>query len=175
MSKIKTAAVFFAVVALLLGFCVFMTACYDGYRENHGIEGYFEEKTPVGDEDKEENGSNGIMTVKISVIGTDAQFTVKLYDNKTAEELYSKLPLKLEMNDMPHEKYCYLDFSLPKDEEKPRNIVAGDIMLWGDNCIVLFYESFESSYSYTRLGRITNAEGIENVMKGGITLVFEAA
>lgn len=114
------------------------------------------------------------MTVKISVIGTDAQFTAKLYDNKAAEKLYSKLPLKLEMNDMPHEKYCYLDYSLPKDEEKPRNIVAGDIMLWGDSCIVLFYESFESSYSYTRLGRITDAKGIENVMKGSITLVFEA-
>ena len=40
--------------------------------------------------------------------------------------------------------------------ESVGNIKTGDIMLWGDNCLVLFYENFSTSYSYTKIGYIEN-------------------
>lgn len=37
-------------------------------------------------------------------------------------------------------------------------------MLYGDDCIVLFYDSFTTPYSYTKIGYIENADGLENAV-----------
>ena len=57
--------------------------------------------------------------------------------------------------------------------ERPGTIREGDLMLWGSSCIVLFYGTFQSSYSYTRLGRIENPEGLaEAVGSGSVQVSF---
>ncbi len=40
-------------------------------------------------------------------------------------------------------------------------------MLYGDNCLVLFYETFSSSYSYTRLGYIEDVERFSQAVGDG--------
>lgn len=129
-----------------------------------------------GENPDENNAGNGDeeMTVKITVAGKNIEFTAELYDNAAAKELYARLPLNIDMSDMPHEKYCYLDFSLPVSEERPRNIRKGDIMLWGNNCLVLFYEDFTTSYSYTRIGKIVDVDGLVSALKGNTVLKIEA-
>lgn len=56
---------------------------------------------------------------------------------------------------------------------RPGMIRAGDLMLYGSSCVVLFYETFSSGYSYTRLGRIDNPEGLSATVGGGnVTVSF---
>jgi hypothetical protein len=40
-------------------------------------------------------------------------------------------------------------------------------MLYGSNTFVLFYESFSTSYSYTKLGKINNASGLAAALGTG--------
>ena len=109
----------------------------------------FKIKSKNYDSDKEIN--EVIFTIN------DIDYNVNLENNETTDLLIQLLPLKLTMSDLnDNEKYVYLKESLPTDSYKPKKINAGDIMLYGDNCLVIFYKSFESSYSYTKIGHIDN-------------------
>ncbi|WP_159456352.1 flavodoxin [Intestinibacillus massiliensis] len=102
----------------------------------------------------------------ISVDGKD--FTAVLEENALARALAERLPLTVSMGELNgNEKYHYLPESLPTDPERPGTIQAGDLMLYGSDCLVLFYKSFPSSYSYTRLGQITDPAGLAEAVGGG--------
>ena len=73
-----------------------------------------------------------------------------------------------------NEKYYYLSNGLPTASSNPGTIRTGDLMLYGSTCVVLFYETFSSSYTYTRLGRITNPSGLASALgSGGVNVTFE--
>ena len=94
-------------------------------------------------------------TLKLRINGKE--FTATLYDTQATRALLEKLPMTLIMQELNgNEKYNYLPFALPTSNESVGNIKTGDIMLWGDNCLVLFYENFSTSYSYTKIGYIEN-------------------
>ena len=61
-----------------------------------------------------------------------------------------------------NEKYVYLDSKLPVSEYSPKHINKGDVMLYGNNCLVIFYKSFDTSYSYTKIGHIDNLDDLDN-------------
>jgi len=63
---------------------------------------------------------------------------------------------------------------LPVNAKKPGTIRAGDLMLYGDDCVVLFYKTFQSSYSYTKIGHISNIRGLEDLLgNGNIKVLFK--
>lgn len=112
--------------------------------------------------------------VNVKIGGKD--FKVEFYNNKTTKELLSVmpeyLPMTLNMNELNgNEKYVNLTIDLPTESSKPDMIHAGDVMLYGNNCIVLFYKDFETTYSYTPIGRIKDTSGLaEAVGKGNISV-----
>ncbi len=106
----------------------------------------------------QQTGNGQKMNIQID----NKTFTVIVENNKTVKELYQKLPITLTMSDLNNnEKYCYLDFTLPTDSKSVKNIKKGDIMLFGNSCFVIFYKSFTTSYSYTKIGHIENPADIE--------------
>ncbi len=93
-------------------------------------------------------------------------FLARLYDSGAARALAERLPLTLEMSEMNgNEKYCYLDDGLPTDSRVPSQIRAGDLML--------YYESFSTTYRYTPLGRVEDAPGLADALgSGGVAVSF---
>ena len=116
-------------------------------------------------------------TNTMRVIVGDKVFPATLADNSTAEEFKELLPVTINMNELNgNEKYYYLGTSLTVDASVPDMIHAGDIMLYGRNCLVLFYQSFETTYSYTRVGAINDPTGLAEALgTGNVTVTFELA
>ena len=101
---------------------------------------------------------NEEMTMdKVYININNKKLGIDLENNSTTSALIKLLPLELSMNDLNgNEKYVYLNESLPTNTYSPKHIEVGDVMLFGDNCLVIFYESFDTSYSYSKIGHINN-------------------
>ena len=111
----------------------------------------------------------------INIIVGSKTFTATLADSETGEAFASLLPLTVTMNELNgNEKYHYLSSSLPTAAYQPGTIHAGDLMLYGNNCVVLFYKTFNSGYSYTRIGAIDNPSGLAAALgSGNVSVRFE--
>jgi len=100
----------------------------------------------------------------LMTIGTQ-RFPITLEDNPTARAFVQLLPLVLDMEELNgNEKHAKLPRPLPTEPERPGTIRAGDLLLYGDATLVVFYETFQSGYSYTRIGRIEESAGLSRAL-----------
>lgn len=99
------------------------------------------------------------MNVKINI--NNKEYTLNLEDNVTTKSFVNLLPNEYTMKELNgNEKYIYLDNTLPIDPISPKHINKGDVMLYSNNCLVIFYKSFDTSYSYTKIGHIDNLDDL---------------
>lgn len=128
--------------------------------ENNSDNKHNTRKTDSTKEDK-------MITINITVGNT--AFTATLEDNDTAKALVAQLPLTVDMSEHNgNEKYNYLSSNLRADTSScPVTINEGDLRLYGNNCLVLFYKTFNTSYSYVKLGRINNTTDLEKAVGSG--------
>jgi len=113
-------------------------------------------------------------TMKLNITIGQTQFKATLYDNATTAALKKQLPMTVNMVDLnDNEKYFDLPSGLPTDASNPGTIQVGDLMLYGANTLVLFYKSFNTSYNYTRIGRIDDTAGLATALgSGNVTVTF---
>ena len=114
---------------------------------------------------------NSEMKIKIG----SQVFVAVLYDNPTAEKFKALLPLSLKMKELNNnEKYADIPGDLKTNPINPGKIEIGDIMIYNTNTLVLFYKSFRTEYSYTKIGRIVNTSNlIELLGNGSINVTFD--
>lgn len=118
----------------------------------------------------ENNMNETPFKINININGTN--YTATLEDNNTTREFIKHLPLTITMTELNgNEKYYYFNDSFPSNPTRVGKINSGDLMLYGDDCLVLFYESFSTSYSYTRIGKIDNPSSLKSAVgKGNIKI-----
>ena len=98
----------------------------------------------------------------------ERRFAVTLAGNEAARAFVSQLPLTLDMPDLNgNEKHQKLPKALPTNVTRPGTIRNGELMLWGPDILVVFYLTFDSPYSYTRLGRIEDAAALPQALGPG--------
>lgn len=122
---------------------------------------------------REETGDEQMKEITIEAGGQ--QFRASIYDNETTQVLMERLPMTLNMEELHgNEKFYYLDEELPTKAERIERIRTGDIMLFGSDCLVLFYDDFSTSYSYTRIGHIEDGEAFADALgEGTVEVSFE--
>jgi uncharacterized repeat protein (TIGR02543 family) len=111
--------------------------------------------------------------MKINIGSTT--FNVSLTSNPTAAAFKRLLPLTINMSELNNnEKYYDLPQPLPTSASNPGTIQNGDLMLYGSGTLVLFYKTFSTPYSYTRIGRVDNPTGLQSALgAGNIIVTFE--
>lgn len=98
----------------------------------------------------------------------ERRFAIVLADNNTARAFTVQLPLTLHMEELNgNEKHAKLPTSLPANASRPGLIRNGDLMLYGDDTLVVFYSTFNSMYSYTRIGRVDDSGGLAQALGSG--------
>ena len=119
--------------------------------------------------------NNADMQNKLKIVVGTKTFSATLLDNATATALKKMLPMTLEMIELNgNEKYVRLPSNLPANASNPGTIHAGDLMLYGSSTLVLFYESFLTAYTYTKIGRIDDASGLAAALgAGNVKVSFE--
>ena len=110
--------------------------------------------------------------MKLKVTIGQTEFTATLNDNQTTRAFIELLPMTVNMNEMGgYEKYYYLPQNLPGSASNVGTTYEGDLMIWSGNCLVLFYVTRSTSYSYIRLGRIDNTTGLREALGSGNALI----
>ncbi|MES2787013.1 MAG: cyclophilin-like fold protein [Pseudomonadota bacterium] len=95
----------------------------------------------------------------------DRRFAVTLADTAAARAFAQQLPITLEMEDLnANEKHVSLRGALPASASRPGTIRTGDLMLYGNNTLVVFYRTFDSAFSYTRIGRVDDPAGLADAL-----------
>ena len=109
-------------------------------------------------------------TIDMIAIRINGQkYIVFIENNDAAQEFAKAVPFQLDMVELNgNEKYYKgKDKLSTADEYAPGKIKAGDLMLYGDDTIVLSYKDFDTEEKYTRLGWVQNAYELKDVLGSG--------
>jgi hypothetical protein len=140
--------------AILLSGVLTTSACQAGEPERGGLlaaaSGAASVAVPI-----ERNESRLWMSIG------ERRFPITLADTAAARAFAAQLPLTLRMEELNgNEKHAALPKALPANASRPGTLRNGDLMLYGTDTLVIFYVSFDSPYSYTRIGRLDDPAGL---------------
>ena len=134
------------IISILIICILLLTGCTNNSKTNN---------------DKSKESDIKMSNIKVTI--NDKTYNLNIENNNTVEEFINLLPQEYNMNDLNgNEKYVNMDNTLPTNSYNPKHIEKGDVMLFGNNCLVIFYESFDTSYSYTKIGHIDNLDDLGN-------------
>ena len=151
-------------IAIVLIFIIFLTFIIIHKKDfDKSVKSTNSIDTNINNKEKEDN-MDSITNIKIII--NEKEYNAIFENNDTTKAFINKLPQEFNMQDLnENEKYVYMQYSLPTNSNNPKHINKGDIMLYGDNCLVIFYKSFDTNYSYTKIGYIEDIDdlGIDTV------------
>ena len=101
-----------------------------------------------------------VMKININ----NEEYVINVENETLMEELFNSLPQTFTMTELNgNEKYYYLNSNMKNaNSEAVGKVQKGDVMLFGSDCLVIFYDSFETEFRYTKIGHIDNLGDLGN-------------
>ena len=96
----------------------------------------------------------------------DKEFEFEFKDTEVANQIKSKLPFTVKMTNLNGNEvyYQFSGESFTPNHKAVGTINMGDIYLYQSNYLVLFYKTFTTSYSYTEIGKLKDATGLDTII-----------
>ena len=115
-----------------------------------------------------------ILLINKIIIGEDQyyiklngkEFEFEFKDTEVANQIKSKLPFTVKMTNLNGNEvyYQFSGESFTTNHKSVGTINMGDIYLYQSNYLVLFYKTFTTSYSYTEIGKLKDATGLDTII-----------
>ena len=116
-----------------------------------------------------------IIALIIQIIAGEEQYYIKINDKEfefefkdtdVANQIKSKLPFTVKMTNLNGNEvyYQFSGESFTPNHKAVGTINMGDIYLYQSNYLVLFYKTFTTSYSYTEIGKLKDATGLDTII-----------
>lgn len=102
--------------------------------------------------------------MKIKTIINEITFNTTIEDNLPAKEFLEILPLKTYMNKEKNSYSHFINYKLDKEETIPKKLNIGDILLEGNNKVVIVTSTNSNNKKYTKLASIDNPENLEQIL-----------
>jgi len=100
--------------------------------------------------------------------GTEYEFKCTFEENETTKALLKQLPLTMTMVDLNgSEKYHTLKQPLPVKIEPVDKVRLGDILLFQDRYLAVFYKTIDPVKRYSIVGKIDNPEELQKAVGTG--------
>ena len=101
-----------------------------------------------------------VMKININ----NEEYVINVENETLMEELFNSLPETFTMTELNgNEKYYYLSSNMKNaNSVTVGQVQKGDVMLFGSDCLVIFYDSFETEFKYTKIGHIDNLGDLGN-------------
>lgn len=114
-------------------------------------------------DDPAQPDQENLMTIKIII--NQQSYEVELEDNPTTKAFIKQLPPTLTMQELNgNEKFADLPHALPTNPISPETLHKGDFMLYGSQNLVLFHDTFRTTYSYTPIGRVITSDTLQDTV-----------
>ena len=153
-----------ATIALAAAIC--LTGCSSTADDSSNAQSH--ESAAVDITDSTSGQEESMEAERIVIVLGEREFQATLEDTEAAHAFAELLPLHLQLEELNgNEKYAYLDDPMPTDARNPETIHAGDLMLFGSSCIVLFYQTFPTQYTYTPIAHLDDATGLAECVGAG--------
>lgn len=104
------------------------------------------------------------MRGKLVIKGEEFPVTFKESET-TAHLIYEYFPLEMNMKDINDmEKYFFLPNEIPFNKQQRESIEPGEILLYGNDCVCIFYKGTKTHYKYTPIGQVDNPIRLEELL-----------
>ena len=170
----------FIVIGILIILCLLIFTLINFLHQKRNVQNLaVQENNEIYNKNNKDinNIEENTRLIKMTIDNQDQEVIIRLNNSQTANELYSKLPLRLTFEDFNNiEKIAYMDSELEiKDDIEEYNPVKGDFCLyepWGN--LSIFYKDFRNSSGLIPLGKIeSNIEILEN-LQDNFSVTIEA-
>lgn len=159
----KKSYIIISIICLLL--IVFAIISISLINDNNNDKRNEENPNNIKEQEPKEGDADMEETISIKVIINNKEMSATLKNTQTTQEFLEKLPMTITMNELnDNEKYYYFNSELSSNPESINRIYAGDIMLYQNNCLVLFYKNFTTSYKYTKIGHLDNPSELKGLI-----------
>ncbi len=158
--KKKALIIFGVMIVAMVGMSIFMRTGFQAMRKDKVDSSQTKTSSDSGDNTEESDVLESI-TMRVG----ENKFKMSVDSGKAGQEFAKSTPFELDMVESnSNEKFYEGDETLPTDKYKPFRINAGDVMLYGDKTIVIFYKSFDTSEEYTYLGKIEDGDKLAEAL-----------